>query len=444
MDDNSLRLNILTSSLEGQDATRRKLAMDALRNRLSAGQDKDAKLKEACEGFESIFIGKLWQQMRQTVPKEGYLHSQYEDAYVSMFDTEMAKKMAQAGGIGLGDMLYRELQEQNAKASRVAPSEITDPLPIKPLKVQASGGQPPAAPEAEAEGMDPASLYSPLEGYEGYEEAKGQGEAAELARQRVAAPDPLAESQAPVKDASPEMLADIETLARLIQNRRGPAPTSPADLSGAVQAQTQAYPSMGGGPTPKANNAPPLRNDISPESPLPFVTPAALTPGASSAVGAAASAEPGEAVGGTNETPDMLWPVAGSVGSGFGWRTDPLTGSRQWHPGVDISGEAGDPVAACWSGKVIFSGPSGSYGNLVVLEHNGGWRSYYGHNQDNLVAPGDLVQAGQKIASMGSTGQSTGPHLHFELRQEDQAVDPVRIRRQLLANNPIDRARERG
>jgi murein DD-endopeptidase MepM/ murein hydrolase activator NlpD len=140
----------------------------------------------------------------------------------------------------------------------------------------------------------------------------------------------------------------------------------------------------------------------------------------------------------------MHWPAQGDVASGFGWRTDAVTGARQWHAGVDIAGAEGDPVQACWPGKVIFSGQRGRFGNLVVVEHPGGWRSYYGHNKVNLVGEGDQVEAGSKIAELGASGRTGEPHLHFEIRRGDQAENPADVMQRLQAGlsragaNPVE------
>lgn len=101
------------------DPVQRKLQIDALRERLSTNGDEAAKrkLKEACQGFESIFLQKIWEQMRKNVTKEGYLHGRDEESYQSMFDQELAKKMAEAGGIGLADMLEQQLSVKLGKAS---------------------------------------------------------------------------------------------------------------------------------------------------------------------------------------------------------------------------------------------------------------------------------------------------------------------------------------
>jgi len=135
----------------------------------------------------------------------------------------------------------------------------------------------------------------------------------------------------------------------------------------------------------------------------------------------------------------LAMPVKGEISSHFGWRTDPFTGEKAWHSGVDIAVEPGSPVKACWPGRVAFSGPRQGYGNLVIVEHGNGWRSYYGHNRENLAQVGDSVSLGQEIASSGSTGRSTGPHLHFELRQGQTAWDPMHIQRRVMAGLPIGR-----
>ncbi len=131
--------------------------------------------------------------------------------------------------------------------------------------------------------------------------------------------------------------------------------------------------------------------------------------------------------------PPMHWPLEGRVSSGFGWRQDPFTGEQAWHSGVDMVAPKGTPIGAAWDGRVVFVGQRGGYGNMVVLEHAGGWRSYYAHNDRNTVKVGDKIQAGQQIATVGSTGRSTGPHLHFEVRQGATAWNPKQIQDRLEA-----------
>lgn len=115
---------------------------------------------------------------------------------------------------------------------------------------------------------------------------------------------------------------------------------------------------------------------------------------------------------------------SGWLSSAYGYRTHPLNGRRQFHRGVDLAGKAGDPVEAVASGVVIWSGPKDGYGNLLEVDHRNGFVTRYGHNAENLVAMGELVKQGQVIATMGSTGRSTGPHVHFEVLKNGKQVNP--------------------
>jgi len=117
-------------------------------------------------------------------------------------------------------------------------------------------------------------------------------------------------------------------------------------------------------------------------------------------------------------------PTAGVVSSNFGVRADPLDGQRKFHQGVDIAAAAGTPILAVAPGRVVFSGVAPGYGNLVEVDHGGGWITRYGHNAKNLVNVGEQVDAGRQIGLVGRTGRATGDHLHFEARHDGRAVDP--------------------
>lgn len=112
------------------------------------------------------------------------------------------------------------------------------------------------------------------------------------------------------------------------------------------------------------------------------------------------------------------------ISSAFGPRKDPFTGKERFHHGMDIAAEKGTPVFSAAPGKVIFSGAKGGYGNLVEILHEDGVVTRYGHNAENLVKEGDIVGPSDQIARVGSTGRSTGPHLHFEVLKDGKAVDP--------------------
>jgi murein DD-endopeptidase MepM/ murein hydrolase activator NlpD len=116
------------------------------------------------------------------------------------------------------------------------------------------------------------------------------------------------------------------------------------------------------------------------------------------------------------------WPVQGPITRHF---TSSKGGSESYHPGVDIAAQTGVPVRSAAGGTVIFAGPDEQYGNLVVIEHGMGLESRYAHNDRLNVQVGDRVQRGQMVASVGSTGNSTAPHLHFEIRKDGVPVDPL-------------------
>lgn len=116
--------------------------------------------------------------------------------------------------------------------------------------------------------------------------------------------------------------------------------------------------------------------------------------------------------------------VNGKKSSGFGFRIDPITGERLEHLGLDFSGPIGEPILALADGIVTYSGENSGYGNLVEIEHVDGLKTRYAHNQAILVKSGARVKKGETIATLGSTGRSTGPHVHIEVRLDGSPIDP--------------------
>lgn len=114
----------------------------------------------------------------------------------------------------------------------------------------------------------------------------------------------------------------------------------------------------------------------------------------------------------------------GWLSSYYGYRADPFSGKRKFHHGVDIAGKDGTNVLAAASGMVTWAGKSGGYGNLVEVDHGSGYVTRYGHNKEIVVKTGDLVKQNDVIAKMGSTGRSTGPHVHFEVLRHGKKVNP--------------------
>ncbi|EOD01660.1 M23 family metallopeptidase [Caldisalinibacter kiritimatiensis] len=120
-------------------------------------------------------------------------------------------------------------------------------------------------------------------------------------------------------------------------------------------------------------------------------------------------------------------PAPGRISSGFGYRINPFGRNREFHTGIDIANNYGTKIVAAGSGVVTFSGYNGGMGYVVVISHGYGYQSIYGHNKKLLVEVGDKVEKGETIALMGSTGRSTGPHVHFEIRYYGKPVDPEDI-----------------
>ena len=118
--------------------------------------------------------------------------------------------------------------------------------------------------------------------------------------------------------------------------------------------------------------------------------------------------------------------LEGWLSSGFGKRADPFTGKQEYHKGVDFAGKEGSDVISVGDGVVTWSGKRSGYGNLVEINHGNGYVTRYGHNKESLVTVGDTVRKGEEIALMGSTGRSTGPHVHFEVLRNGKPVNPSR------------------
>ena len=119
------------------------------------------------------------------------------------------------------------------------------------------------------------------------------------------------------------------------------------------------------------------------------------------------------------------WPVKGWLTSSFGFRRSPITGHGQFHAGLDIASPVGTEVVAPSDGRVVFSGRKDGYGNTVILEHGFGLQTLYGHNSRLFVKAGDVVARGTKIAAVGASGRTTGPHLHYEVHVDGVPANPI-------------------
>ena len=120
---------------------------------------------------------------------------------------------------------------------------------------------------------------------------------------------------------------------------------------------------------------------------------------------------------------NFIWPVRGRITSPYGMRV--ISGRKDFHAGIDIGGPTGTTIVAAESGRVSYAGYMRGYGNVIILSHDGGYSTVYGHNSVNLVRKGQYVKRGSIIAKLGSTGNATGPHLHFEIRASGKPVNPL-------------------
>ena len=124
-------------------------------------------------------------------------------------------------------------------------------------------------------------------------------------------------------------------------------------------------------------------------------------------------------------TPTIL-PLKGLITTGYGYRKSPFTGQREFHEGLDIAAPYGTPILATADGIVSFAGPLVAYGNVVFVDHGHGFATFYGHNSTNRVREGQRVRRGDIVAYVGTTGRTTGPHVHYEIWRNGKAVDPER------------------
>lgn len=125
----------------------------------------------------------------------------------------------------------------------------------------------------------------------------------------------------------------------------------------------------------------------------------------------------------------FIWPVSGRITSYYGYRRSPFTGKRQFHNGIDIKANMGVPIRAAMSGRVTSTGYDNVFGNYVIINHHSGYRTLYGHMSVIRTRAGAYVGTGERIGDIGSTGQSTGPHVHFTVYKNNSTVNPRTLMR---------------
>ena len=479
------------------DLARRKLDMDALRKRLGDSSTKQEKLRESCEGFEAIFLQKMWEQMRKTVPKEGYLHSKDEEMYQSLFDIELCKKMAGAGGIGLADMLYTQLSQQLENTGRTTtPGRYRNPLNVPPSD-NLSPHQPasPAAPAPVADNkkLTPAELYSPLPQEDAEPGDAGHKPVAETpvaGSLEGALKDLKTELGLPKEDEKGAAAAEwAATRDGMTGTEAAGSPKTAAQNAGASPAADpfaarDGNPAEGSPARAEGPHTPPMPDAAQMAAGQPQAGPAfadrvgveqggiestAQTGATSKKVDPSLLSWQGNGPVSIKEKPsnvfgrnrkqvknndggkgaegasrgmapqESLWPLEGQVTSRFGWEDD-AAGKRRWNAGITIAAPADSPVRAVLAGRVVYAGPREGHGNTVVLEHKDGFRSYYSNLQQTTLKVGDKIKHGANFAKIAAQPSSSpdgenSAFLHFEIKKGEMALNPESaIRRMATAS----------
>lgn len=289
---------------------------------------EEATIRQMATEFEALLLNQLTATLSKTEGDEGGLFGDSGGGMSlsrQLFSEQLAKTMAQNGGIGLADLILQQVRQK---------TEPVRPLTLKPLT------KPTSMPIAPAETTRPATT-------------------------------PVTQPVAQDKGRFIASEAALATRPRRVHAVKTESPVRTTPIEG-------------------------------PRSLL-----------------------PGTRTNETNRTPVSLkLPLRGAIRSVFGPRRDPINGRPRFHKGIDIAAPQGAPIQAAAAGTVVFSGRNGGYGNMVMIEHADGRRTLYAHAEALYVKVGDRVSASQTIAAVGSTGHSTGPHVHFEVRVGDQAVNP--------------------
>jgi murein DD-endopeptidase MepM/ murein hydrolase activator NlpD len=123
----------------------------------------------------------------------------------------------------------------------------------------------------------------------------------------------------------------------------------------------------------------------------------------------------------------FAYPIRGRLTSPYGWRSDPISGVRRFHAALDLAAPAGTPIKAAMGGRIVTLGFNSVYGKYIIMTHSGGFQTLYAHMNTTSVGQGAYVQQGAKIGEVGSTGYSTGPHLHFAIFKNGKAVNPLEL-----------------
>jgi murein DD-endopeptidase MepM/ murein hydrolase activator NlpD len=347
-----------------------------------ATSPNEVALRQAAAQFEALLLTQLTASLN---PKD---EGEEEDGLFGnsgggmglsrqMYSEQLAKTMSQSGGIGIADMIMAQVTKGKAQPLKNRLSHVTE----RALS---------AAPDIKNETVRTSTAST----------SPGSNKVKDLY------PDAIIISEASPSDA---LTTRSTTSASSVSS-----PLLPNDSRSATPVGLPAWASRSaiGATRPRRVHA------MDSNATVLNGTPAIMTPRL-----AAATSVKNPMVGSAYVS--FHAPVNGEIRSPFGMRRDPINGRMRFHQGIDIAAKRGTPIEAAAAGTVVFAGRNKGYGKMVMIEHADGRRTLYGHAQSLFVKAGDTVAAGQTIAAVGSTGHSTGPHLHFEVRQNNRSVNPL-------------------
>lgn len=351
--------------------------------------------RRAAVEFEALLLSQLTASLNPAESEEGALFGGESGSgmYRQMFSEQIATAMAQSGGIGLADLMLGQIQGKpaHAKVNTETNKAFTAARTIK--NAPSENSKPTAPVSSHAVSNVNRAKHNNVSPYNSATETDLYPKAIIISE--------ASDAESPSTDSG-TVLPSINVAASASTMNDEMAETLPLTSVG-NSSMTPAEAATATRPRrvfalPKAESA----ANATFNSPLP----ASLTPVAQVA---------------------LRTPINGALRSTFGPRVDPINGKHRFHKGIDLAAPRGTPIGAAAEGQVVFAGRNGGYGNMVILKHADGRVTRYGHAERLYVTRGDVVKAGQTIAAVGSTGHSTGPHLHFEVFERGTPVNPLRV-----------------
>ena len=331
-------------------------------------------LRRAAAQFEALLLTQLTASLNPKDEDEGSLFSNSGGGMSlarQMYSEQLAKTMSESGGIGIAEMIMAQVTKRNAQPLKHNVNKLTERAlsAVREIKNETVSS---SAAGRNARALDPKAIIT---------------------------------SEASTSAGAPSSAASVSIAS----------PSNPGAPHGQPSWNAASYDSR------SAIGATRLRRAYEGSTSILNATPSL------SAAGLTSSSPLENSSSAAVAHVSFQAPLQGQIRSQFGLRRDPINGNIRLHQGVDIAAKLGTPIEAAAAGTVLFAGRNKGYGNMVMIEHADGRRTLYAHAQSLFVKTGDPVTAGQTIAAVGSTGHSTGPHLHFEVRENNRSVNPLSL-----------------